>query len=223
LAEKVRSKVLKKLNESAKTVGATSGPVSLLDVPAYAAAATRLATLNAQLQEINESIRLRETELRKPTDVAAQAQAVIDGALAKDVVRISDDEEIARLLQHRKIQEAAIQMMGTEVETLKGEAGFQVCETFRPRHAAAVRALGHALIELGRAIEKEMEIREILTREGVSFTYLLRPMPFAGCPVRPTVRNSSIALWFAGAVRAGLFPKEEIPKEWREIWAGPCQ
>src|SRR5262249_33231319 len=160
----------------------------LEDDPAYAAAAGRLAELEARVVERDH----RRLEL---SAAISEGRAGMNArALRRELAEVEDQLAAARgdLAQQRPI-----------VAREKARASKEICERLRPPHREIIKAIAEALKPLSDALIEEREFREALIAAGVEFSGYLRPMPLGsvGCLDDEYSRASA---WVAEAREFGL-------------------
>ncbi len=201
-----------------RRVDPPAAPVArLADDPAFAAAATKLHGLEANLAELDQEIDTLDRELRAASiedEVAAAARLLETGTL-RDEPTTAD--RLQKLRGRHRVLARAIELQRLEVDVARRAASPAIIEAVRPTYAAVIKRLSVALLELAAAAQAEADIRDDLRSQGIAFADKLRPLPFS---LLEDPRNpySPLAMWHREATEFGVLATSAVPSELRAKW-----
>jgi len=145
---------------------------TLKDFEAYTSAGRRLSELRIECGQVDRQIvdGISALSSKRGGTLDELAEKVIAGDQGADSSAVViTREELARLVERRRVLERAIELQVGNVESARFAASREICSDLRVEYSARVKQLAAALLAAVDAARAEQEVRDWCLAESIAF------------------------------------------------------
>ena len=194
-------------------------PIDVVSDPEVSGAWAKLMDVRGQIGDAEREVADVSAEIAEARVSTTQraAEALLDGENFEGIVADQLHQKYAAASARLPVLRRADEMQHMVYKQAVVNASRQICAGLKNRHRRIVNDTAGALVELGKALEQEINFRDELNVGGVHFAGILVAMPLSALG-DPRDRDSRTAAWLREAVERDLIDKSIIPNDWWQRW-----